>query len=328
MKIIVAAVQPLCYYGDEEYLNVESVLKYIDVAADQGANLICFPEGYPGPYSGPMDSAGRLRATPIDSVCQKAKETGTYVYAGHLEENPSISDTFYLCHKLISPDGEVVANYRRTHPTHPILNQVFMGGKRHIIPGDELIVADTKIGMLGLCICSEIWAPEIPRILTLKGAEIILAPGGGAPGPVRSRLRENWHCIAFARAIENVVYVVMNQAYHANVGGIGRTAMFGPEFPLGKLTAPGVLVAEFDLDRIKEIRNRYFDEEIVSPPRSEKDLFFNRPGQIYDRRPELYRLLAQPMNETFDYRYYENGLESYKNEYERVKDFDLSQERR
>ena len=321
MKVTIAAVQPLGHHGEEEYRNQELALQYVDIAAAQGAQLICFPEGYPGPYSGPMDSMGKLRETPIESLCQKAKEKGVYIYAGCLEENREIEDTFYLCHKLISPEGKILANYRRTHPMHPLANAAFMGGRKHVLPGEELIVADTEIGRLGLCICSEIWAPEVPRVLALKGAQIILAPGAGSPGPIRTRLRDNWHCIARARAIENALYIVMNQVYHGSAGGLGRTAVFGPEFPLGTLTAAGVLIAEFDLNRIDEIRNRYFDEEILSPPASEKDLFYCRPGQVYDRRPELYGILTQPMKEAFDYKYYEKGLESYKAEYERVKHF-------
>lgn len=323
MKVRVAAVQPLGFYGEEEFRNVEWALKYIDNATDQGAQLICFPEGYPGPYNGPMDSSGKLSESPLETLCKKAKENGVYLYAGCLEDNESIPNTFYLCHKLISPEGKVIANYRRTHPTHPFMNAVFMGGRKHIVPGDEFMVVDTELGKLGLCICSEIWAPEVPRILMLKGAQIILAPGGGAPTPIRTRLRDNWHCIARARAIENALYVVMNQVYHESIGGLGRTAMFGPEFPLGNLSAPGVLVADFDLKRLDEIRNRYFDEEIISLPMSEKDLFYNRPGQIYDRRPELYGLLALPMEQTYKYKYYEQGLETYQEEYERVKHFKL-----
>jgi len=322
MKVKVAAVQPIGNYGDEEYRNAALATSYVDIAADQGAKLVVFPEGYPGPYSGPMDSGGKLDMTPIEMLCVKAKERGVYIYAGCVEPNPQIGDTWFLTHKLISPDGVILSNYKRSHPMHPIANKVFMGGKMHIVPGEELPVVDTEIGRLGLCICSEIWAPEIPRVLTLKGAQIILAPGGGAPAPVRSRIRENWHVIAAARAIENVVYVVMNQAYHESIGGVGRTAMFGPERALGTLTTAGVLIAEFDLDRINQIRNRYFDEEIMSAPKTEADLFYNRPGQVYDRRPELYGPLTEHRDESFDYYYFKRGLDAYKDEYIRVKDFD------
>ena len=322
MKIKVAAVQPVGNYGENEYRNMELALEYINIASSQGAKLICFPEGYPGPYSGPMDSGGKLSETPFESLCKKAKEKGVYIYAGCVEENHEVKDTYYLCHKLISPEGKILANYKRTHPMHPAANNSFMCGKKHIAPGDELMVIDTEIGKLGLCICSEIWAPEVPRVLMLKGAQIILAPGAGSPNPIRSRIRDNWHCIARARAIENTVYLVMNQTYHENIGGLGRTAMFGPEFPLGTLTSAGVLVSEFDLNRIDEIRNRYFDEEFVSAPKSEKDLFFSRPGQVYERRPELYSLLSKPTEQAFDYKYYEKGLDSYKKEDERVKNFD------
>ena len=321
MKTKVAAVQPLGYYGDDEYKNAEMAVSYVELAAAQGAKLVVFPEGYPGPYSGPMDSRGKLSKTPMDSLCEIAKELKVFIYAGCAEPNPDYEDTWFVSHKLISSSGEILANYRRSHPMHPIANNAFLGGRLHVAPGNELPVIDTEIGRLGLCVCSEIWAPEVPRVLMLKGAEIILAPGGGAPVPIRSRVRENWHIIAGARAIENVVYVVMNQIYHDSVGALGRTAMFGPEKALGTLTTAGVLVAEFDLDRIPQIRNRYFDEEIMSPPNSEKDLFFNRPGQVYDRRPELYAPLTEVREESFDYYYYKNGLETYKREYERVKNF-------
>ena len=70
-----------------------------------------------------------------------------------------------------------------------------------------------------------------------------------------------------------------------------------------------------------QIRNRYFDEEICSAPNTEADLFFNRPGQVYDRRPELYGPLTEPREEAFDYYYYRRGLNAYKEEYERVKKF-------
>ena len=321
MKVKVAAVQPIGNYGENEYRNMEMALEYVDIAVTQGARLVCFPEGYPGPYSGPLDSGGKLAEPPMESLCKKAKEKGIYIYAGDVEETGIMEDTYYLCHKLISPGGEVLANYKRSHPLHPLLNDLFLGGKTHVLPGDELPVVDTEIGKLGLCICSEIWAPEVPRILMLKGAQIILAPGGGAPGPIRSRLRDTWHCIARARALENCTYLVMNQICHdPNV--LGRTAMFGPEFPLGTLTTAGVLVAEFDLGRIDEIRNRYFDEEILSVPKSEKDLFYNRPGQVYERRPELYGKITEPTELAFDYKYYEKGLDSYKKEYDRVKGFD------
>ena len=323
MKVKVAAVQPIGFYGDEEYKNAEKAAFYADIAAGQGARLIVYPEGYPGPYSGPMDSGGKLDEAPLETLRKKAKEHGVYIYAGGAEPNPETEDTWFVAHDFISPDGEVLAHYRRSHPTHPYMNNIYLGGRgrMHVTPGEELPVIATEIGKIGLCMCSEIWAPEIPRVLTLKGAEIILAPGGGAPAPIRSRLRDNWHIIAGARAIENVCYVVMNQIYHESTGGLGRTAVFGPEKALGALTTAGVLVAEFDLDRIWEIRNRYFDEEICSAPNSEKDLFFNRPGQIYDRRPELYGILVEKLDESFDYYYYKRGPDAYKEEFERVKGF-------
>ena len=45
----------------------------------------------------------------------------------------------------------------------------------------------------------------------LRGADIIIAPGGGMHTRTRTRLAETWRCVARARAAENLVYVVVTQ---------------------------------------------------------------------------------------------------------------------
>src|SRR5689334_12510002 len=59
----VAAVQPASFSGAEEHRNAAQACAYIDEAADAGASYVVFPEGYPGPYSGPMenDAVERVR---------------------------------------------------------------------------------------------------------------------------------------------------------------------------------------------------------------------------------------------------------------------------
>lgn len=75
-NIHLAAVQPKSFRGEEEYKNAENAVAYLDEAAALGSQIILFPEGYPGPYSGPLDSGGHLSSHPIEMLqerCRKKK---------------------------------------------------------------------------------------------------------------------------------------------------------------------------------------------------------------------------------------------------------------
>ena len=163
----VAAVQPPSFMGVEEHKNAEQAVRFIDEAADQGAAYVVFPEGYPGPYSGPMENDA------FERVREAARRRRLWVSAGRLER-ASLPDTFHITHKLVDDDGQVRATYRRVQPNHPIFNAYLMGGRHHVLPGDALMTVDAPFGRIGLLICSELFVPELSRILMLRGADVTL----------------------------------------------------------------------------------------------------------------------------------------------------------
>ena len=325
MKVKVAAIQPRAYRWKEEYKNVELAIKYMDEATRLGAKLISFPEGYPGPCNGPLDFGGNLSFDPLEKICEKAKEHEAYVCISDLEENSEMENTYYLTLKLISPNGKILANYKRVQPDHQYLNAHLHGGRMHVVPGNEIEVVKTKIGNIGLQICSEIFVPEISRVQMLMGAEIILAPVNGHhavthfdwPNKIKT-----WQAIARARAAENLLYVVITQnLFLENQKGVGIIA--GPEEALAQSTKQGIITATLDMERLEMLRSRYYDAELLSPVRDpEESLKIKcRPGQIHDRRPDLYRLLVEPQPDAFNYFYYKKGLDTWKEEFEKVKEW-------
>ena len=312
MTVRVAVVQPPSFAGAEEHRNAAQACAFVDEAADGGAGYVVFPEGYPGPYSGPMENDA------VDRVRERARARRVWVSAGRLERG-TLPDTYHITHVLIDADGEVRARYRRVQPNHPIFNAYLMGGRYHVLPGDELMTVDAPFGRIGLLICSELFVPELSRILMLRGADILVAPGGGVHGPTRTRLQETWRAVARARAAENLVYVVLNQNLF---GGSrqGRTCIASPERMLAQRDDAGIAFADLDLGRLDALRSRYYDEEILSPPEREDQVFFCRPGQSHDRRPELYGELTQPQADAFEYHYERRGLDTWRREYERIKE--------
>lgn len=306
----VAAVQPPSFKGADEHKNAEQAVRFIDEAADRGSVYVVFPEGYPGPYSGPMANDA------FERVREAARRRRVWVSAGRLEP-AALPDTFHITHKLVDDAGDVRATYRRVQPNHPIFNAYLMGGRYHVLPGDELLTVDAPFGRIGLLICSELFVPELSRVLMLRGADIIVAPGGGVHSATRTRLQDTWRAVARARAAENLVYVVLDQNLFS--AGPGRTCIASPERMLATVDGPGMAQADLDLDRLRVLRSHFYDEEILSPPRSDADVLWCRPGQSHDRRPELYGELTEPQPDAFEYHYERAGLDTWPREYEKIR---------
>jgi predicted amidohydrolase len=77
--------------------------------------------------------------------------------------------------------------------------------------GDQFCVFDIpKVGRFGLCICYDMWFPEVSRTLAWMGAEVIIQP---TLTPTSDRELE----LVMARA--NALF---NQCYFVSINGIGQ----------------------------------------------------------------------------------------------------------
>jgi len=283
----VAAVSPQSIRGEAEEANVQRAVDYVAEAADAGARIVVFPEGYPGPYNGPVTYSA------VEPLAEAAQRHQTYVIAGMVERAEDYADEIYrLAMKLIGPTGEVLGTHHRVLPNPKEMNTFLMGGKI-IAPGDRLDVLGTDLGQVGMLVCSEAWSPELPLILALKGADILFAPIGGAV----YELYDNWKCVLKTRAFENTVYVVTCQ----NMWGMEESMamIVGPDGVLAESRDPGVLLADLDLDRLQWLRSKTQDLKLPKPYRS-------IPGLLRHRRPDLYGQIAAPREDLYDFWYFEH----------------------
>lgn len=319
--IRVAAVQALAYTGSQEYRNVKQAVQYAEEAAAAGAQLISFPEAYPGPATGPLDWGGRLESPVEEQLAALAKRLGVYLSAGGLEVYEHAADAYYSSQKLYSPDGTILCNYRRVQPDNPDMNAYFFAGRRHVVPGDEIPVIPTSVGRIGLQICGELWVPEIARIQMLQGADILLAPVNGRATKTRLMgMWQTWQHIARARAAENLVYVIVPQKFLVDGPRGGIALITGPEAIIARSTRPGVLIADLDLDRLHWLRSRVVDNELLAPPSDAEGVpsSATRCGQGRDRRSNLYGPLIDPQPDAYDFFYFQQKLvdESEETEHE------------
>lgn len=228
MKIKVGAVSP-SPYGD----RFRVMGKYVE---NNCVDLICFPEEFFGYDFINKKPTFVPKIEVVKKVSKLARENNMLIVTGFLE---SVKNGFYNKSLLISPTG-LLGEYTKINPTKEEL-------KKGHMPGKKIRVFNTKLGKISMLICYEAWFPELARIATYKGAEIICFPTGLDVGGLRDK---NWLMLWWARAIENTAYVI------GCVNAIGKVSSMicGPEKILALKQKSGVSVAELDLGRLRKIR--------------------------------------------------------------------------
>src|SRR4029077_19983631 len=101
-------------------------------------------------------------------------------------------------------------------------------------PGEDAVVADVEDWRIGLSICYDVRFPELYRILTLEGAQLVTVPAHFTT----PKGKDHWHVLLRARAIENQLYVVA-------AAQIGETLPGKPAYGRSLIADPwGVVVAQ------------------------------------------------------------------------------------
>jgi predicted amidohydrolase len=264
-----ALIQPQSFWGPNEETNVHEALEWLNRSSKAGAQLVVFPEGYPGPTN-PKNSYDALT-----SLSKRAAELDLHVIAANIE--PAGNGRHYVALHLIGPDGRTIGTYRRSMPRGPyVYHDIPMWQFDYKESSIKPVVFDTRIGRIGMLVCSEVYSPELSRSLALQGADIIVYPAGGGQGD----LIPTWQTVVAARAIENIVYTAASQnLYEPHERGLGIVA--SPEGVLATRADAGMLVADLDLNRLEFLRGE--DEKIEVPRR-----YRTVPGLLRWRRPELF----------------------------------------
>ncbi len=175
----------------------------------EGCDLIILPEiwniGFMS-FDRYIPEAEDSQGQTLTRLGEAAKETGVYLHTGSFVEEKDAR--YYNSSYLISPDGEVLANYLKIHLFGYNSKETQM-----LTPGDRVVVVDTPIGKLGLATCYDLRFPELFRKMAEKGAEIFLICSAW-PYP---RL-EHWLMLNRVRALENQCFLMSSNSVGFNQG--------------------------------------------------------------------------------------------------------------
>lgn len=207
-SITIALGQISCRVGDKAH-NIKAMKKKIAQARKAKADLVVFPElsltGYVV-----RDRAYELaeqvpNGESIREFEKIAKEEGIHVILGMIEKSFKAGAVLHNSALLIGPKG-YIGKYQKMHlPTHSVFEE-----KRYFRPGYQAPTFATDIGNIGMLICYDIYFSEVTRLLSLKGANLIVCISASP-----SHRREYFETLTAARAVENGVFLAF-----VNLAGI------------------------------------------------------------------------------------------------------------
>jgi predicted amidohydrolase len=232
----------------------------IERASAAGAELVALPENFPfmrEEGGGPNPAAQPLEGEAVDFLREQARRHDVVIAGGTFPEAVPGDDRVYNTSVVVDADGEIAGVYRKIHLFDVDLPGASLQESKGVVAGDELAVARTRAGMLGLSVCYDLRFPELYRELVARGAEILLVPSAFTV-PTGS---DHWQVLLRARAIENQAFVVAA----AQVGTHNpRRRSYGHSMivdPWGTVLCTvgdgeGVGLAELDPDRLSDVRRR------------------------------------------------------------------------
>lgn len=267
-----------------EKIKQAMIDKHVDLiaqAADKGVQVLCLQELFYGPYFPAEQDAKWYDLTepipdgPTTKLMQElAKKYEMVMVVPVYEED--LAGVYYNAAAVIDADGSYLGKFRKVHIPHC---EPGFWEKFYFRPGNVgYPVFDTRFGKVGVYICYDRHFPEGARCLGLNGAEIVFNPSATVAG-----LSEYlWKLEQPAHAVANQYFVgAINRAGTEEPWNIGE--FYGQSYfcdPRGQMLdvasrdSDAIVVADMDLDMIREVRNTW--------------QFFR------DRRPETYDEIVKP----------------------------------
>lgn len=276
----IAAIQPPAPGPHASRDDIVSLgLKLLEGAGRRGADIACLPE-YFTVIGLPEDEWHTRAASERDRIVAETVRIGKrhqmYIILPVLDVR---GEAYYNTALLLDREGRITGRYDKTHLT--AIEREELG----VTAGDTYPVFDLDFGRIGIMTCYDGHFPEVGRILSLNGAEILFFPS------LQRHMTEDLLEVQLrARAADNCVYVVRSSyGYDASVPWTpgmmaGKTCIVDFE---GTLLADagrrvGLAMQRIDLDRPK-VKERSFGGEVGDA----------RAFMIEDRRPETYGRIGE-----------------------------------
>ncbi len=245
----VASIQMSVVEGDKT-ATVDKAI--VSIQRYEGIDLVILPEiwniGFMS-FDRYVSEAEDYNGQTLTRLREAAKQIGVYLHTGSFVEKKNGND--YNSSYLISPDGDILANYLKIH-----LFGYNSKETQILTPGDRVVVVETPIGNIGLATCYDLRFPELFRNMVERGAEIFLICSAW-PYP---RL-EHWLMLNRVRAMENQCFLMSSNSVGLNQGiqFVGHSMITDPWGTIlaGAGDKEVIIKSEIDLADLETARQQF-----------------------------------------------------------------------
>jgi len=244
MKVKVAVLQYDVPDGtDDSFRKLDEL---VDKAVKLGARLVVAPETAVG-------NAGETKETGVDllpRLADIAHKHGAYLVTSYYKKD---GDKFFNQGYVVAPDGKPVVGHKKVYPAKPEVDNL------GVVAGNEVVVADTEVGKLGMLICKDGFNKNshfLYEKLRELGAEIVCIPAwsiGWKEMNTQEYVRNLYTYGAFASR----AFVLMSDCINKSFNSFGRSLIVSPirgVLQEGSVDKEEILIQELDLDEVKQAR--------------------------------------------------------------------------
>ena len=242
---------------DNKKENLNKATLMIEECVSKDADFIVLPEMFICPYSNDKFieyGEEEQTSTTLKHISKLANENDVYILAGSIPEKES--DKLFNTSYLFDKNGKIIAKHRKMHLFDiDVKDKIAFKESDVLTAGDNVTIAETEFGKIGLGICYDVRFPELARLMVRKGALILCYPGAFnmTTGPA------HWELLFRSRALDNQVFCVgvapalnKDASYHS----FGHSIIANP---WGKVSSQAsekeeLIISEIDLDEINKIR--------------------------------------------------------------------------
>jgi predicted amidohydrolase len=241
--------------------NLESAQALVRSAADMGAEFVALPENFAflRREGQPFPCAQGLDGEIVSALRELAQRHAIWLLGGTFPEAIPGQERIHNTSVLIDPDGELKAIYRKIHLFDVDLRNNGGGAyveSNYVVAGEEVVVAETPFGGVGMSVCYDLRFPEIYRRMADHGACFLAVPSAFTP----ETGKDHWEVLLRARAIENQAFVIAPAQcgqHSSDRSSYGRSLIADP---WGLVLAragdrPSAIVADCDLEALQSIRS-------------------------------------------------------------------------
>ncbi len=194
------------HVSNDKKANLRHAGIMIKQAAENGAKLVVLPEIFNVPYDTSI-MADQAEVYPGETalfLSETARKNHCVVVGGSIPERSRSGQIFNTSYTF-DQYGNLIGQHRKIHLFDiDIPGQITFKESNIFTAGNRLDIIQHQDLCFGIVICYDIRFPELARLLSLQGAQLLIVPAAFnmTTGPA------HWELLMRSRAIDNQMYVV------------------------------------------------------------------------------------------------------------------------